>query len=341
MDRVQGLLEGKTIFPVTVELDASNACNQDCIWCTFDHYRNVQNHLMPEDLMLRIVHELADCGVKSILWTGGGEPLMNPATMNAMEETIRLGMKNGLYTNGTLLDEKKVDRVIDTCSFVRFSMDAATAKTHHALHQTKKPEEFELILANILRLVERRNAQGLEYPTVGYSFLVHSENVHEILPAAQLTKKMGLDYFQLKPVVNYDGPQLPPDSLKLADQEISKAEELNDDGFDVISLDYKFSDISDHHKRYGRDYPTCIGHAFLGTIASNGDVFVCCHKRGMPRFKYGNLKEQSFKEIWASAQRKLAIDRIDVSRCHPLCKAHEFNKLLHRMSGEQKHPDFL
>jgi len=341
MDRIQGLLEGKNIYPVTVELDASNVCNHDCIWCTFDHYRNVQSRLMPRDLMLRIVRELAECGVKSILWTGGGEPLMNPATLDAMELAISCGMKNGLYTNGTLLSEDKVDRVIKTCSFVRFSIDAATAEMHHELHCTKKPQEFEQILDNIRRLVERRNRQDQEFPTVGYSFLVHSTNLKEIQPAAQLAKDLGCDYYQLKPVVNYDGPQLTPDLLKQADQEILKAEALNDSNFDVISLRYKFSDISDPQKRYGRDYKTCIGHAFLGTIASNGDVFVCCHKRGMPRFKYGNLNDQSFQEIWAGAQRKLATERIDVSKCHPLCKAHEFNKLLHRIRGAQKHPEFL
>ena len=341
LDRVQGLMEGKNIYPVTVELDASNVCNHDCIWCTFDTYRSIQSRLMPKELMFRVVRELAEVGVKSILWTGGGEPLINTATLDAMDEAIRFGMKNGLYTNGALLDETKVERVIEYCSFVRFSIDAATTKTHHHVHKTKSPDEFDKIISNIQRLIDLRNKKGQQHPTVGYSFLVHSDNLDEIVPAARLAKDIGCDYFQLKPVVNYDGPQLTPDLLKIADREIAKAEKIGNKAFDVISLSYKFSDISDPQKRYGRDYRTCIGHAFLGTIASNGDVFVCCHKRGMPRFKYGNLNEKSFQEIWESAQRKLAIDRIDVSKCHPLCKAHEFNKLLHRMRGAEKHPDFL
>ena len=33
LERIQALLRGELVWPVTVEVDPTNHCNHNCIWC--------------------------------------------------------------------------------------------------------------------------------------------------------------------------------------------------------------------------------------------------------------------------------------------------------------------
>ena len=53
-------------------------------------------------------------------------------------------------------------------------------------------------------------------------------------------------------------------------------------------------------KNYGRNYQKCYGQQFAAVIAADARVYVCCHMRGFDKYCIGDLKKNTFKEIWNS-----------------------------------------
>jgi len=94
MDRLHELAsEGRTTAPVNVEIDLSNRCSLGCKWCHFAYVHTrgplagklarpddwtSGGDMMDSRFALQLVDQLEAAGVRSITWTGGGEPTLHP-----------------------------------------------------------------------------------------------------------------------------------------------------------------------------------------------------------------------------------------------------------------------
>src|SRR5690606_19750775 len=76
-DKVEAMLRGSVVYPISVEIDLSNVCNHNCPWCSFSGFRQENWQHFDGSRVLSLLGELADVGVKSITFTGGGEPLVH------------------------------------------------------------------------------------------------------------------------------------------------------------------------------------------------------------------------------------------------------------------------
>lgn len=339
LDRVNDYLKGKNIYPVTVEIDPSNACNHNCVWCTFDYFRAKDKDVLSREVLLKLMEELAEVGVKSIIWTGGGEPWVNKNLQDAILLAHKKGIDQGMATNGVLLSKDDIEAIVKTHIYCRISLDAGTEETYDKVHNGKKGD-FKKIIENmkLFSLIKKETNSKID---LGASLLVHPFNYKDIVKAAELTKECGFNFFQLKPVVMHHGEQLPSSLFEKAVELGEEAKKLTDENFKVFVIDYKFKDIINRENNFGRNYSKCWGHSFIGQVSANGNVYLCCHLRGFPEFCFGNIKEKSFKEIWESKERQEAINRIDFSKCQPLCKLHETNKILDYIKNPHRHKNIL
>jgi hypothetical protein len=62
---------------------------------------------------------------------------------------------------------------------------------------------------------------------------------------------------------------------------------------------------------------------------------------GIKEFSYGDLRKKSFKDIWNSEKRKEVIKRLNLSKCPPVCRNHDINKILFDISKKKKHESFV
>ncbi|MGW8181980.1 MAG: radical SAM protein, partial [bacterium] len=46
--RVYSWLNGEVVYPITMEIDPTNACNEQCIWCCWKDHRS-DNTTMSKD----------------------------------------------------------------------------------------------------------------------------------------------------------------------------------------------------------------------------------------------------------------------------------------------------
>lgn len=333
---INDIVSGKNPPPISCEIDPSNLCNHDCVWCMYRDFKKRKSEMIPTEIMFNSIRELGEMGVKSATFTGGGEPLTNPATVEGLYKVEENGMEVGLVTNGGLMTTEVCKAVVETCSFLRVSLDAGTLEAHNRLHRPKDVDKdnFELIIKNIKNLLTLR--KGQKSLTVGIAFLVHSLNYHEIYQVTKLAKDIGVDYIQIRPVY-MSGQKLSDKVLFETEKLVQKALETATDNFKVFPILHRFDEVI----RLPHSYDQCLGHALLAVVGADCNVYVCCQLRSNPDFSFGNLKEKSFREIWNSQERQEVIKRIDVSKCPP-CRYNKYNEVLGYLEDKDRpHKNFL
>jgi len=345
-EQVMELLNtGSLRSPITLDIDPTNICNQNCTWCSFDYLHRRKDSLS-KDALSKLIADIAEfkkangCGVRSIIFTGGGEPTLNPHLEDLMIQCSLADIKFGLYTNGTNITESLSNTMLESGSFVRFSLEASTKFLYDSLHKPNDAEAFKKVTNTIQYLVKKKNEHHSNL-TIGISFLVHPENYLDIVDSVKRAKEeLGVDYFQVKPVIKkaYEKQDL---NNRIVEHIKNKYEEVcsySDKDFDVIVVEQKLDDIVD--RNYGRTYPECLGHYFSSTITADGNVYICTEHRGIEKYRIGNLNEQGFYDIWNSEKRKSVIDSIDLNECQPGCKGH-FRTLIVEHIKKIKHVDFI
>ena len=327
----------KVTPPVSCEIDPSNICNHNCIWCINDEFRKKNLTLLPGDVLMRVIEEIADEGVKSIAFTGGGEPLTNVATIEAIKKVTKLGMDAAIVTNGALLDSEKSKIIVDNCSYIRISLDAGSNETHKKIHCPKntRQDNFEKIIENIKTLVSLRKKHRKKI-NIGIGYLVHSINHSEIYKTAKLVKNIGVDYIQIRPSFIV-GEQLSGKIMFEVENQIQQAIKLSDSDFHVFPILHRFDEVKNLDKGYDR----CYGHALVGVIAANGNMYLCCQLRGFDKFCFGSILKESFHDIWYGKRRQEVISRINLNECLP-CRYNKYNEILDYLADPEKpHKNFL
>lgn len=336
-ETLNAILEGWNPPPVSCEIDLSNRCNHNCIWCMYEDFKKEKNVTLPTKMVMKLIDDLAEMGTKSVTFTGGGEPLMSPDIVPALYKAKNLGLEVGLVTNGGLMAPEISKAIVETCNFVRISLDAATPKIHNETHRPadRIEDNFDGIVQNIKTLVNMRKSWETDL-TIGVAFLVHPLNYFEINDAAELSKKIGVDYIQIRPVY------IPNKEILIMKWEHVKelmelSMGLTDDKFKVFPILHRFDEMA----KVDRTFSRCRGHALLGVVGADSNVYLCCQLRGNPEFSFGSLEKESFFEIWHNGDRQETIKRINVEKCPP-CRYTKYNELLDYLSDKERaHKNFL
>ncbi|KKL61612.1 hypothetical protein LCGC14_2193530, partial [marine sediment metagenome] len=178
-EKASALLRGERIWPVMAELDCASHCNQACKWCSFLPIHTFG--LLSWEVLDKLLHDFQDVGLRAINWTGGGEPTLNPNLGRALILAKKLGIENGLYSNGQLLTKELCNEIVMSNVWFRLSLDAGNAATYSTLHRTK-PKVFDSILRSLRYMVRVREETNSPI-TLGAGMLVCRENVEEIRQA--------------------------------------------------------------------------------------------------------------------------------------------------------------
>lgn len=324
-DRIDKILEGEIPPPVAVEIDPSNLCTQSCVWCMFRDFKLREGVSLNPGLMGSLISNLGEIGVKAITFTGGGEPLVNPATPEAMSLASFLGIQVGLVTNGDLLEREDVLKaVFETCRYVRLSIDAGSDDTYFRLKHPMNRDQFTRNLESMRRLVD-----GGFRGDVGAAFLVHPETYRELPTLITELEEVGASYLQVRPCL---GVEFTPSIINFSRDVVeSYRGELR-----IYANFQRFDEI-----RYGMDFKRCLATPLLGIVGADAKMYLCCQLRGDSDYVIGDLRERPFSEWWGGELHRKAIERIDLSRCPP-CRYSTFNHLIEEVFIEDRmHRNFL
>lgn len=314
---------GDTDYPICVEIELTNACNHKCPKCATTYVEATSDREVIKgsnftyDSGVTLLNELKRMGVKSVVFTGGGDPLVFPMADELVKYADDLGLEVGLKTNGALITPDNVDNLL-RATWIRFSVDAATPKTFMAVHGV---DDFYNVIDAIRLCVKRRKKT-----TIGAAFLVGEETEEEIRTFASLMQGLGVDYVQYRPFADNKEYR-----SSVGDIEIT---EMYHEGLKIIYPNYE-KVFAEHFK-----YKECHSVYFVPQITADMRVYACCARRDDGVY-LGSLQEKSFISIWHGKKDKL--DNLCLDKCLSVCRHNAKNEAIESLVNMQdtQHKNFV
>ncbi len=342
-DRVTDWMKNQVIYPINAEVGLTGACNHRCIFCTVD-YMGYEPNKLSKGLVHSRFSEMHDKGLKSVLFAGNGEPLLNQEAVEIINDTKNIGIDAALSTNGVLFTKELAKECLASLSWIRFSTSAGTESTYKKIHQGKDGD-LERVFNNIYEAVQIKRKYNLK-TVLGVQIVMIPENIDEVVMLAKKVKDLGADQFSVK---SFGWQPLSSSKLKEEidrksfydnrDDIIQELKALNDENFRAV---YRLNRMSKPKK--GKNYTECYAMPFHTNIDANGDVWPCCTLIGVKNMCFGNIHEMKFEDIWLGDRRKQVIQRLRDSKlaeCTPECRLDDMNRYLHELKYPNAHVNFI
>ncbi|MEI7810548.1 MAG: radical SAM protein [bacterium] len=336
-------LAGKysSVKPICVEIVPSLDCNFMCPNCTYAQNKSKLNkglsaRFLTKKVFNRMMKELESFDVKSVIFTGGGEPAMNPNLIEYMKVASKK-FDVGLYTNGLLWDEEKIEKVLRlNPAFVRISINAGTSDVHSKVFGYNNKilntgEIFEKVKNNIIKFGEKKKELGVN-TLIGLGIIINEKNYADISNIFSLVDELntksncGIDYAAFRPEVYYFGSNLEackiqPNAgifkkIKL-DSFIKKYKKsnveliFNEEGFRSLSKPYK------EEKNIAASWSVSFNY--------DGKLYFTSEHNGMESYYIGDIMKTSLVEIWKGKHR---MNLLNSATTLPNFKLKSLNELL-------------
>jgi len=332
----------KSVYPVFIEISPIGGCNHRCTFCAMDYmgYRNIK---WDEKVLADRLTEMSKLGVKSINFAGEGEPLLYKPLARIVEHSSNVGLDTSITSNFVPTNKESISTFVKNCSWIKISFNAGTANTYAQIHQTSE-KDFDIAVENMRYAVEVKKETGSKC-TLGAQMLLLPENRHEAVTLAKMCQEIGIDYLVIKPYSQHLSSETTiykdivyDDMLSLEDE----LEALNTEKFNVVFR----SNTMKKHSAKTHTYKKCLSTPFFWAyVSTEGDVYGCSAYLGKENFRYGNLNENGFQEIWESEKRQKSYrfvqDELDISECRTNCRMDEVNKYLDRLIHPNDHDNFI
>jgi MoaA/NifB/PqqE/SkfB family radical SAM enzyme len=185
--------------PVThltkIYIEPTVACNLDCITC----FRNAWDQplgRMTDETFERILTGLEELSPRPSVYFGGiGEPLFHPKTVEWIARVKKLGVKVELITNGTILNEKKAQQLIDAgLDILWVSLDGATPESYA---DVRLGAELPKVLENLRRFDKMRKGGHFPKPEIGVAFVAMKRNIKDLPKVIKLGKSFRAKHFSV------------------------------------------------------------------------------------------------------------------------------------------------
>lgn len=333
--------EGKRISPIYIRIKPTNCCNHKCYYCSYaDRELGLRDSVnrqdqIPWEKMQEIISDISEMKVKAVTFSGGGEPLVYPYIVETMQKILEAGIDLSIITNGQLLKDERA-KVLSHAKWVRISLDSASAETYSKIRQVPG-EAFGEVCDNIMRFAEMKQ-KGCE---LGVNFVINHENAEQVYDIAKLVKKLGVNHIKYTARVTKDLFEYHDSFKQSAIKQIHHAkEEFENENFKVIN---KYESDFDSALLFCRGYEKCYVNRIFTVIAADSKVYFCHDKAYVTEGVVGDLKNQSFKELWFSPETVKRYQDFDAKKeCRHHCVYDDRNELLNMFySLDKNHINFI
>lgn len=136
-------------------------------------------------------------------------------------------------------------------------------------------------------------------------------NHEEIFEASRLVKEAGADSIRFKCDIGGKHDLVRGKAVDVAFEQINKVKkELHETGiFDVSSIHTR-NDVESKNYASWQCKNGCDYQYFLGTVGSDGNLYLCDHNTMPGGIALGNVIDRPFKDVWESDRRKYLSDGV-------------------------------
>lgn len=336
-DRVKAWMNGERVAPITIDMALTQKCSYACTFC----YAGLQQNPASPARWEHYEQFLDDCtvighkpgeGVKAISLVSDGESTENPYFLDFILKAKRNNIDIASGTNGLKLPMDRAADLVESLTYLRININAAEPRPYAQVMGTVEKNYYK-VLENIRELVRLKQDLNSDI-TIGLQMVLLPEYADQVLPLAKLGRELGVDYTVIKHCSDDEDGRLGVDySWYLSDEATSLLKTAEAMSTSKYSVQAKWSKL-----RTGRNrkYSKCFGTALLLQMSGTGIVAPCgsFFSQKYKRFHIGDIKEQPFREIWASdsyweVMSFLGSEHFDPRKeCATLCLQDKVNEVL-------------
>lgn len=264
-------------LPMTISIEPTTACNLRCPECPSGlraFTRPTGN--LKKDFFRKSIDELHKHLIYLIFYFQG-EPYINPNFLDMVKYAHDKGIYTITSTNGHFLNDVNAKKTIESgLDRMIISVDGTTQEVYE---NYRKKGKLEAVLQGARNVVKWKRELNSSTPHIIFQFLVVKPNEHQIDEVYRLAEEIGINEVKLKTAQVYEYEQ--GNDLIPTIEKYSRYKKNKDGTYSVKNK------LLNHCWK--------LWHACV--ITWDGMVVPCCFDKDALH-RLGDMKQQSFKEIW-------------------------------------------
>ena len=281
-------------YPVSISFEPTTSCNLRCPECPSGLRQfSRPTGMLQNDFFKRTIDEIHK-ELLYLIFYFQGEPYLNPDFLEMVKYASDKKIYTATSTNAHYLTEEVAKRTVESgLDRLIISIDGTTQEVYQ---QYRVGGNLEKVLEGAKNIMKWKKELKSKTPFVFFQFLVVKPNEHQIEDIKRLAKEVGVDEVRFKTAQVYKY-ETDPNNLIPSIDKYSRYKK-NTDGLYTAK-----------NKLANR----CWKMQHANVITWDGLVVPCCFDKDATH-QLGNLKNQSFKEIWHNDNYKQFRSELKKSR---------------------------
>lgn len=265
-------------YPVSVSFEPTTSCNLRCPECPSGLRQFTRpTGMLKNDFFRKTIDEIHK-ELLYLIFYFQGEPYLNPDFLSMVKYASDKKIYTATSTNAHYLTDEVAKRTVESgLDRLIISIDGTTQDVYE---QYRVGGSLEKVLEGTKNIVRWKKELKSKTPFIFFQFLVVKPNEHQIEDIKRLAREAGVDEVRFKTAQVYEYETDPNNLIPTIDK--YSRYKKNADG-----------SYSAKNKLANRCWK--LQHA--NVITWDGLVVPCCFDKDATH-QLGNLKTQSFKEIW-------------------------------------------
>ncbi len=286
--------------PVNVTWEITLKCNLHCVHCLSNSGAEKKDELNTEECM-RLIDELTSLKVFQVN-IGGGEPFIRKDFIDLLDYSHRKGLVTCVSTNGTLIDDSVSKKLASMDNlYLQVSLDGVDEETNDSIRGKGTYKK-------ILSAMDSLASNGVDFSVNTVLTRINYEQLDSLRDlAGEYGAELRVSRFRPSGRGKESKKDLGPTAMQLE----CFAEWL--EGHDLVRTgDSFFCLTSDHRRDKGLDM--CGAAKMTCCVSPDGNIYPCAFMQEPP-FLSGNIRADSFRDIWLNSSVFHKFRNLNVKSC--------------------------
>ena len=309
----------KYFIPAGADIDLTNICNQDCVYCSTADFRKTHPIQLDHLAYIKLIDQLSTWRTyepnsigtfSTVVFSGGGEPTLLKSYEKVIEHTVDVGLLPALITNASHLhklienvDFNKIQKIL----YIGIDIDAGAKDLYEQIRRSKPINGlFDQVVDNIFNIAKISN--NVDLKVVLSDKNCADDALHDIF---SLVKRTAVRQVYFRPLYNALTHYVFP-----INNYIQKLEQLGQQ--------YNVRVKINSSRFLKRNYSKCHQMYLFPVFCPYGKIYACCENKGNPSFAIGDWLGQDFRDSWLSQRQHDVYNDINTNFCHP-CRSNNHN----------------
>ncbi|MEO7048622.1 MAG: SPASM domain-containing protein [Ferruginibacter sp.] len=265
-------------LPMSISFEPTTSCNLRCPECPSGLREFTRpTGMLKQDFFKQTIDDIYK-DILYLIFYFQGEPYLNKNFLDMVKYASSKGIYTATSTNAHYLTDEVAKKTIESgLDRLIISIDGTTQDVYQ---QYRRGGRLDKVIAGAKNVVKWKKELNSKTPFIFFQFLVVKPNEHQIEEIKKLGAEIGVDEVRFKTAQVYD---------------------YENDPNNLIPVNEKFSRYKKNKEGKHDAKNKLANHCWklwqANVITWDGMVVPCCFDKDASH-RLGDLKNQSFKEIW-------------------------------------------